>query len=141
MQVHSLRQRLTRKPTKRVGRGGKRGSYSGGGEKGQRKRAGHRIRPAERDIVLKFPKLRGHRNKSRRPYTTALNVRDLPALGARFGGTVTKESLVEARVVRAITDLVKVLGDGDITVAVTVKGIPVSKHARAKIEKAGGSVS
>jgi len=137
MQIHTLTQRFARRPKKRVGRGGKRGSYSGGGEKGQRKRSGHRIRPAERDIVLKFPKLRGHRNKSRRGPTVVLNVRDLSA----FGGTITREVLKEKRVIRALTDLVKVLGDGDISVAVTVTGIPVSKQARAKIEKAGGTVS
>jgi large subunit ribosomal protein L15 len=141
MQIHSLTQRLKRKPTKRIGRGGKRGTYSGSGEKGQRKRSGHRIRPAERDIVLKFPKLRGHRNKSRRGYTNVLNVRDLAAFVKLLGGgTITKEALLEKRIVRSITDLVKVLGDGEITVAVTVKGIPVSKQARAKIVKAGGKV-
>lgn len=137
MQIHSLNQRLTRKPKKRVGRGGKRGSYSGGGEKGQRKRSGHRIRPAERDIVLKFPKLRGHRNKSRRAPTTVLNVKDLAALG----GTITKEVLMKKRIIRSLTALVKVLGDGEITTAVTVTGIPVSKQARTKIVKAGGSVA
>ena len=49
---------------KRVGRGGKRGTTSGRGTKGQKSRSGHRIRPAERDLLIRIPKLRGYRNKS-----------------------------------------------------------------------------
>jgi len=57
VQIHEIRFRL--KKAKRIGRGGKRGNYSGRGIKGQKARAGAKIRPALRDVILKFPKRRG----------------------------------------------------------------------------------
>src|ERR1700722_5360119 len=64
MKLHS-RTPIRAKRLQRIGRSGKRGSYSGRGVKGQRSRSGHRIRPAERDIILKIPKMRGFRNKEK----------------------------------------------------------------------------
>ena len=70
MQLHELQpfHRLKRK-AQRVGRGGKRGTTSGKGTKGQKARAGHRIRPAERDLIIRIPKLRGFAQRKivRRP--------------------------------------------------------------------------
>ena len=70
MQLHELQpfHRLKRKAP-RVGRGGKRGTTSGKGTKGQKARAGHRIRPAERDLIIRIPKLRGFAQRKivRRP--------------------------------------------------------------------------
>lgn len=57
MQINQIKFRLKRK--QRIARGGKRGNYSGRGMKGQKSRAGHRIRPALRDLILKIPKKRG----------------------------------------------------------------------------------
>ncbi|MEK7766279.1 MAG: uL15 family ribosomal protein, partial [bacterium] len=89
-----------------MGRGGKRGTYSGRGEKGQRKRAGHRIRPAARDIILKFPKLRGIKHKSRRPHTVVINVGDLEGLVKHAGATeVSRDLLVARRIMKKVTDL------------------------------------
>lgn len=60
MQLHQLKPlHPNKRPKPRVGRGGKRGTYSGRGQKGQRARAGHRIRPASRDLLQRLPKLRG----------------------------------------------------------------------------------
>ncbi len=66
MQLHELKPNYSNKKGKRVGRGGKRGTTSGHGTKGQKSRAGHRIRPAERDLIQRLPKLRGFRNKPKR---------------------------------------------------------------------------
>jgi large subunit ribosomal protein L15 len=141
MRIHDVQPRIVRKPTKRVGRGGKRGTYSGGGEKGQRKRSGHRIRPAERDIVSKFPKLRGVKNKSRRGHIAVFNVGDLEKLTKRIGGTALSEAVLrEKHELRVASSGVKILGNGEIKIAVTVTGIPVSREARQKIVKAGGNV-
>lgn len=63
MQLHEISPLHKSKDEKRIGRGGKRGTFSGRGTKGQRARAGHRIRPAERDLIQHLPKLRGTRNK------------------------------------------------------------------------------
>ncbi len=63
MQLHELRPQYKNKDKKRIGRGGGRGNYSGRGQKGQRSRAGHKIRPAIRDLIRRLPKLRGFKNK------------------------------------------------------------------------------
>ncbi len=63
MQLHEIQAVHTNKPRKRIGRGGKRGTYSGKGIKGQKSRAGKKIRPAIRDLIQRTPKLRGIRNK------------------------------------------------------------------------------
>ncbi len=65
MQLYELKPSHKNKKHKRVGRGGKRGTTSGGGTKGQKSRAGHRIRPAERDLIQRLPKLKGFNNKRR----------------------------------------------------------------------------
>jgi len=59
MQLHQLQANHPNLAKKRIGRGGKRGTTSGRGTKGQHSRAGRRIRPAERDFIQRLPKLRG----------------------------------------------------------------------------------
>src|SRR5512145_1013549 len=61
MQIQDLKSRTKRPQSARVGRGGKRGKTSGRGTKGQKARAGHKIRPEIRDLIKKLPKLRGYR--------------------------------------------------------------------------------
>ncbi|MDE2001156.1 MAG: uL15 family ribosomal protein [Patescibacteria group bacterium] len=113
---------------KRIGRGGKRGTTSGRGTKGQRSRSGHRIRPAERDLLIRLPKLRGYRNKPIREKARGFNVGDL---ALRKETEFSKKNLGNA----------KILGGGELTKAIKVTGLPVSQSAKAKIEKAGGSVT
>lgn len=138
MQLHQLRLTHRKKNKKRVGRGGKRGTYSGRGQKGQRARAGHRIRPAERDIILKLPKLRGVKNKPVRPQPLVLNV---GGLDRRFSESVIdKKLLVEKGLIKKSSVRVKILGDGEVKKAFQIKDLEISKKAREKIEKAGGSV-
>lgn len=112
----------------RVGRGGKRGTSSGRGTKGQKSRSGHRIRPAERDLLIRLPKLRGYRNKSISSKIRGVNVGQLEKMeGTEFSATNLGN--------------VKILGAGELTKKVSVKGLTVSKSAKEKIEKAGGSVT
>lgn len=59
MQLHELQAIHENKEAQRIGRGGKRGTTSGRGQKGQKSRSGHRIRPAVRDMIQRLPKLRG----------------------------------------------------------------------------------
>ncbi|KKU11931.1 MAG: hypothetical protein UX16_C0001G0027 [Parcubacteria group bacterium GW2011_GWB1_45_7] len=66
MQLHELKPTTVNKGKKRIGRGGKRGTYSGKGMKGQKSRAGRRIRPAIRDLMQRTPKLRGAKNQASR---------------------------------------------------------------------------
>lgn len=62
MQLHTLQPTHQLKGKRRIGRGGKRGTYSGRGVKGQGARAGNKIRPGTRDLIQQIPKLRGARN-------------------------------------------------------------------------------
>ena len=109
------------KRVQRVGRGGKRGTTSGRGTKGQKSRSGHRIRPAERDLLIRLPKLRGYRNKSIKEKQKVLNLSDL----ANSQDTVfNKKNL----------GLVKILGGGELKKPIIIEGLPVSKSAKIKIE-------
>lgn len=63
MQLHDIQPKSRRKKKKRIGRGGKKGTYCGKGVKGQKSRAGAKIRPELRDLVKKVPKLKGYRFK------------------------------------------------------------------------------
>ncbi|MDP3953367.1 MAG: hypothetical protein Q8P99_00890 [bacterium] len=62
MQLHELQPKHKNKTKKRIGRGGKRGTFSGKGVKGQKSRAGRKLRPGTRDLMQQTPKLRGARN-------------------------------------------------------------------------------
>lgn len=147
MKLHELSTLKTRKP-QRIGRSGKRGSYSGRGQKGQRSRSGHRIRPAERDIILKLPKMRGFRNKPKADIPVAINLgvlaKKFEAQGKAAGSAavaVNHETLRAAHMIKKdYKRIVKLLGTGEIGFAVAVTGLQVSESAKAKIEKAGGSV-
>ena len=149
MKLHELKTLRTRK-VQRIGRSGKRGSYSGRGVKGQRSRSGHRIRPAERDLILKLPKIRGFRNKPKDEIPAIFN---LGTIAAKFGDQAKNEAksgafvidrtlLQSAKLIKKdYKGIIKILGTGEIAFPVAVKGIRVSTGARTKIEKAGGGVT
>ncbi|MEK7465248.1 MAG: 50S ribosomal protein L15 [Patescibacteria group bacterium] len=138
MRLHDLKPTYKRKAKKHIGRGGKRGTYSGRGEKGQRKRSGHRIRPAERDLIMRLPKLRGIKHKSLEGSTSVINVGNLEAIFNE--PKITRKILLDKGITRKLWDPVKILGNGEVKRAFVIEGIPVSKSAKEKIEKAGGSV-
>lgn len=146
MQLHNLKRKTPNKGAKRVGRGGGRGKTSGRGTKGQKARAGHRIRPDVREQLKKLPKLRGrgiHALKSIEQKPFVVNLKVLEAVFAS-GDTVSPVTLRERGVVRGRKGeklSVKVLGDGEVSKKLSVVGCAVSGSAREKIEKAGGSVA
>src|SRR3990167_2141010 len=63
MDLSQLKSKTLKKNRKRVGRGGKRGTYSGRGMKGQKSRSGRRLKPAIRELIKRYPKLRGYKFK------------------------------------------------------------------------------
>lgn len=138
MQLHTLQPNHPLRRKKRIARGGKRGTYSGRGIKGQKSRAGRRIRPAERDLLIRLPKLRGFKNASRALEPHVINVGDLDALDL---SEITVEILKERGLLRRRIKRVKILGDGAVSKPLHLKGISVSKSAKMKIKKAGGSVA
>ena len=138
-----------KRPYRRVGRGqsSTRGKQSGRGGKGQTARAGHKIRPALRDIIKKIPKRRGFgKNRGRtvweakpRPQTVTLS-----QLEAKFdaGAEVTPKTIVEKGILRTNgrTPMVKIVGT-EISKKFNIKGATISAGAKAAIEKAGGSIA
>ena len=116
------------------------GKTAGAGNKGQQSRRGYSRRPGfeggQMPLHRRLPK-RGF--SSPFPKTFAVvNVGRLAAFAA--GETVTPESLVEHGIVRAQRSSVKILGDGDLKVALTVRAHAFSKSAEEKIARAGGKI-
>ena len=143
LKVHHLRPAPGAKTAKtRVGRGegGKRGKTAGRGTKGTKAR--YQVKASfeggSTPIHMRLPKLRGFKN----PFRTEYQVVNLDKLGALYpdGGDVTVDGLVAKGAVRKGAP-VKVLGTGEIAVALTVTVDAVSATAKDKIEAAGGSVT
>ena len=130
MQIHQLTKSKISPRARRIGRGGKRGTYSGKGIKGQKSRAGAKMRPAEREILKKIPKLRGYRFKSFRLQPATVTVVDLEK---KFnnGDTITPESLLKAKLIKRqrgrMPNRVKILGKGALTKKFIFKDILFSK--------------
>lgn len=149
MQLHDIKRETKNATKRRVGRGGRRGKTSGRGHKGQKARAGHKIRPEIRDEIKRIPKKRGHgKNRARtvNPNSQSPVTVNVSTLDARFenGAEITPSVLKERGIVRAQkgrTPSVKILGNGSITKKVTVSGCSYSQSAKEKIEAAGGSIS
>ena len=151
LNLSSLKPAQARKDRKRVGRGlgsGK-GRYSGRGIKGQKSRAGsHKMRPGfeggQMPIYMRLGKQPGNTSRDAMrigPFRTATIPVNVSAL-ERFeaGTTVTPELLLETRIVRKKGIDIKILGQGDLTKALTVHAHRFSATAREKIEAAGGTV-
>ncbi len=142
MQLHELKPIHKFKKEKRIGRGGKHGHSSGRGTKGQAARAGHRFKPAIRDLIKRYPKLRGYRFKAAREKLEIVNVRSLEKK-FKAGDLISPKILLEMRLIRKIKGKlpkVKILGKGRITKALNIEDCQVSKSAKTKIEKAGGKI-
>ena len=143
MQQHDLRppKGATHK-RKRVGRGNAsgHGTYSTRGMKGQKARSGGGVGPhfegGQLPFVRRMAYKRGFRNPFRVDYEE-VNVGDLERFGA--GAEVTPDGLRVARLVRRGKPI-KILGEGEITIAVTVEADSFSQSAKSKIEAAGGTV-
>ena len=143
IKVHHLRPAPGARTAKtRVGRGegGKRGKTAGRGTKGtkSRKNVPAGFEGGQMPIHMRLPKLKGFRNRFRVEYQV-VNVEDLARLFPS-GATIGPDELAAAGAVRP-GRLVKVLGDGDLGVALAVSAHRFSGTAREKIAAAGGSVT
>jgi large subunit ribosomal protein L15 len=142
MQIHQVKFKL--KKRKRIGRGGKRGNYSGRGIKGQKARAGHKIRPALRDVILKIPKLRGQGNIKIEKNIFEIN---LEKIDKNFlsGEKVTIESLKEKGLVKIPKSVknfkIKILGEGSLTKSLIFdKSFLFSSSALEKINQSQSKI-
>jgi large subunit ribosomal protein L15 len=143
MQQHDLRQpKGATHKRKRIGRGNAsgHGTYSTKGMKGQKARSGGGVRPhfegGQLSFVRRMAYKRGFRNPFRIEYEE-VNVSELARFGA--GATVNAETLKTVRIVQSDQPL-KILGNGELSVALTVEADRFTKQAKAKIEAAGGTV-
>lgn len=142
LQMHDLKPAPGAKRDRiRVGRGeGSKGKTSGRGDKGTKKR--YQVRPGfeggQLPLYMRLPKLRGFKNPFKKEYQV-VNVAVLAELFPQ-GGEITVADLVAKGAVRNGFP-VKVLGDGEVSAAYTLKGVKASASAKSKIEAAGGSIS
>jgi large subunit ribosomal protein L15 len=141
MQINNLKRQTARKFSRQHGRGGKRGKTAGRGTKGQNARAGRKFRPVMRDTIKKLPKLRGYKFNSVQTKPVAINLAQLEKF--EKGEVVNPANLIEKNILDKVlgkTPRVKILGTGELKHALNFEGVIVSKEAKTKIEKAGGSV-
>ena len=142
MQIHELKPIHKRKKRKRIGRGGKRGTYSGRGMKGQRSRSGHRLKPIIRSLIKRYPKLRGYRFNPLKPKPAIMNVEVLEKK-FKSGDLINAKVLLERRLIRRIKGKVppvKILGKGKLTKSFIIEKCQISIKAKEKIEQAGGKI-
>ena len=145
MQLNDLRPAEgSTKGRKRIGRGNSsgHGTYAGRGLNGQLSRSGGGkgagFEGGQQPLAMRLPKLPGFINHNRVEYAP-VNVKRLEGL-FESGDVVDAEALVAKGVIKHAYIPVKVLGDGELTKALTVRVDKVSASAQAKIEAAGGKV-
>lgn len=142
MQIHQLQPKHKSDSKKRVGRGGRKGTYSGKGMKGQTSRAGRKMVPIIREYIKRYPKLKGYRRFEMPEDTVIVNL-DVLEKNLKAGDAVNPEILVKmgiAGTIKGKTPIVKILGNGKISKKITVENCKVSKSAKDAIEKAGGVI-
>ena len=118
------------------------GKTSGKGHKGQKARSGGSIRlgfeGGQMPLIRRVPK-RGFNNAQFRTSYSIVNVGDLEQFDA--GATIDESFLREKKIIRGISDGLKVLANGELTKKISITANKVSAGAKEKIEKAGGSVT
>jgi large subunit ribosomal protein L15 len=130
-----------KKKKKRVGRGdgSGHGTYSGRGCKGQKSRAGNKMRPGfeggQLPLIKRLPQKRGFVNIFKTEYST-VNIDQLAVFEP--GSEVTPEKLLDSGIVKSLRHPIKILGNGEISRPLVIKANKFSAAAKAKIEAAGG---
>lgn len=141
MQIHQLQVKI-QKLKRRIGRGGKKGTYSGRGMKGQKSRSGAKINPifegGRSTLIEHLPKTRGF--KSIYPKSQIVNLERISKFFSD-DDIVNPQTLRERKLIRKIKMPVKILGRGELTKKLTIEKCLVSKGAREKVEKIGGKVA
>lgn len=139
--LHNLSpSRGSKKSRQRVGRGvASKGTTAGRGQKGQKSRSGVSglKRVGLKKVMLSMPKLRGFKSGAREVFALNLDV-----LSENFGAgeIVSPKTLIKKGLVVPSARKIKILGDGEITVALIISQCAVSKSAAEKIIKAQGKI-
>lgn len=135
-------QKGSKKRPRRLARGisAGQGASAGKGMRGQKARSGSSTRPGfeggQQPLYRRIPKLKGFPIINRKEYTT-INVSKLTSLPANTDVNLT--SLKAAGIITAVNGPLKILGDGELNVALKVQAAAFTATARSKIEAAGGS--
>ena len=143
MKLSSLNNPKGAKRRKRVGRGDSSGlgRTCGRGEKGQRSRSGSKIRPyfegGQIPLFRRLPHAKGFKARNHKDWTL-VNLSDLEK-SFEAGETVDAEILLKKGLINKIEHGLKVLANGEISKALTIKADAFSKTAKEKIEAAGGT--
>lgn len=146
MYLDNIPKRTNRvKKGKRLGRGygsGVGGHTSTRGSKGQKSRSGHKslifFEGGNVPFYRRMPKFAGF-NRAKKVVNTAINL-DILQKNFKDGEEVSLETLKKKALISVSTTAVKILGNGVIDKKVIVTGLPASESAKAKIQKAGGSI-
>jgi len=142
MQIHELKPKHKNRRKKRVGRGGRKGTYSGHGMKGQKSRAGRKMEPIIRSLIKRYPKLKGYRSFRIDDYFAVVNLEVLEK-NTKDGEIINPENLIIKGLISKVkgkTHKVKILGTGKLTKKLVISNCKFSKSAKDAIEKAGGSI-
>ena len=140
--MHTLTPKHKRPKKKRIGRGGKRGTYSGRGMKGQKSRAGGRPAPVVRELLKRYPKLKGYRGVKRRRKPQSVS---LAVIEKKFSKdeVVSPRALVEKGLLKQQKGVlkVKIVGSGKLKSALIIQGCILSAGAKKAVEKSGGKIT
>ena len=143
MQLHDLKPKHKRPSKKRIGRGGKRGTYSGRGMKGLGARAGGRPAPVVRELLKRYPKLKGYRRvkRQRKPQSVSLRV-----LVKKFSENemISPHALIKKGLIhqgKGSVTAVKIVGSTILKTPLSVEGCILSAGAKKAIEESGGSIT
>lgn len=148
MQLHELKLKNRPRRARRIGRGGKRGTFSGRGSKGQQARGarlGPDFRGGNRPLWKVFPKRRGSTKKTEKkhrffqPAPRDSTVVNLGKINQVFptGDVVSLSSLVKKGIIKKSTRRVKILGQGELDKKLKFFGLEFSQSAREKVLKSG----
>ncbi len=149
MELKDLKKPSWHKKSKRIGRGGKRGTYSGKGNKGQKARSGGNIAPGfegqDTTLVSRSPKIRGFSSPKLKNIVISLDVLEKNFVS---GDSVSPKTLIEKKLLKLNKKsrskkkaVVKILGEGEITKSLKIEECLVSGTAQEAIVKAGGTVT
>ncbi len=131
--LHNLKPKIKPKARKRIGRGGKRGTYSGRGQKGQRSRSGGKAglkRLGLKPLMTQTHKLRGFKSIKKKP--EIVNLKDLEKK-FKDNDIITPRALIKAGLISTAKNGVKILGTGKLTKKITIKDCEMSKSVEKSL--------
>jgi len=140
--MHKLKPKHKKPVKKRVGRGGKRGTYSGKGMKGQKSRAGKRLAPVVRELIKRYPKRKGYRGVKRQKKPQAITLRTIAKKFSK-DEVVSPASLLKKSLVRQEKGVlrVKIVGITTLKEPLAFKDCMFSLGAKKAIEKSKGTIA